>query len=188
MQPLLRGTLAPRGYAVLLRNLHEIYVALEQGLTTHQNSPVLMPLNHASLRRAPRIALDLDALEGRHWPGLPVAPTTDAYARRLRALADTAPALLLAHAYVRYLGDLSGGQQIAKIVRRVLPADKAAATAFYEFPEIADATAFKHEVRASLDALHLSNEQTAAVVAEARWGFQSHATLFDELVPLAGNA
>lgn len=53
----------------------------------------------------------------------------------LETLGATHPGLLLAHAYVRYLGDLSGGQLIAAKIRRVygIPPPPAGGTAFYEF-------------------------------------------------------
>jgi len=185
MRPLLRGTLDPAGYGLLLRNLHEIYVAMEDGLDAHVGLSALTPFAHTGLRRAPRIARDLDSIVGQGWERLPLAPTAQSYAARLVALSASAPSLMLAHAYVRYLGDLSGGQQIARIVRRVLSVEMAGATEFYDFPDIADVDAFKHEVRAALDGVPFTDDDASAVVAEARWGFEAHATLFDELARLA---
>jgi heme oxygenase len=186
MQPLLRGTLAPRGYAVLMRNLYEVYVALERGLDAHAEEPALAAFRHAGLRRSARIASDLDLLSGARWAeSLPVALEARRYVDRLTTVADGQAALLLAHAYVRYFGDLSGGRQIARIVKRVLPADAHDATAFYEFPDIPDADAFKVGMRGALDALALVPDDIDAIVAEARWGFSAHAALFEELAGLA---
>ena len=58
------------------------------------------------------------------------------YAGRIASLsASPEPAPLLAHAYVRYLGDLSGGQVIRRRVARAygLEEDNGAGVAFYEF-------------------------------------------------------
>ncbi len=110
-----------------------------------------------------------------------VAPTTQRYVGRLVELADRHPHLLLAHAYVRYLGDLSGGQHIARIVRRVLPPKLDSAVEFYDFPDLGDLDAFKASVREDLDALAVSDEVVGELVAEARRGFELHATLFNEL-------
>lgn len=73
------------------------------------------------------------------------AEATVIYVRRLLALSRSdvpgAPDLLLSHAYVRYLGDLSGGQHIRRRVEKLFPAGDEASTlrrdtgfAFYEFP------------------------------------------------------
>lgn len=188
MRPLLRGTLAPGDYGLLLRNLHDIYVAMECGLNAHRGLPALAPFAHAGLARAPRIAYDLDVIVGPGWHEVLVAPTTQQYASRLGVISVSNPVLLLAHAYVRYLGDLSGGQQIARCIRRVLPADMTGATAFYEFPDLADLEAFKHGVRAALDAVELPEDVLDGVAAEARWSFHAHAALFNELAVATGIA
>jgi heme oxygenase len=59
-----------------------------------------------------------------------------AYTERLQTLSDSAdPSLLLAHAYVRYLGDLSGGQVIRRRVAEAYAIDieDGSGLKFYEF-------------------------------------------------------
>jgi hypothetical protein len=64
------------------------------------------------------------------------------YVKRLQALSHTSGDLLLSHAYVRYLGDLSGGQHIRKRVEKLFPLDDEVAHTgttpagyeFYDFP------------------------------------------------------
>ena len=63
----------------------------------------------------------------------------------------------------------------------------ASATAFYEFPTIPDPDAFEHGVRNALDAVELSAASLEAVVAEARWAFEAHAALFEELAVTTGH-
>lgn len=65
-----------------------------------------------------------------------------AYVQRIEDLSDSPdPAPLLAHAYVRYLGDLSGGQTIRHILAKAYDLDEAAGTgvAFYAFKELRSA-------------------------------------------------
>lgn len=62
----------------------------------------------------------------------PPLPFT-AYTARLRKLAASEPVALLAHAYVRYLGDLSGGQFIRRRIAKAYDLSDGAGTAFYEF-------------------------------------------------------
>src|SRR5207237_3072297 len=68
-------------------------------------------------------------------------------------------ALPISHAYTRYLGDLSGGQIIKKILARslALPPE---ALSFYEFPEIADIRRFKDAYR---DVLELAGAAMAEI-------------------------
>jgi heme oxygenase (biliverdin-producing, ferredoxin) len=65
----------------------------------------------------------------------PPAPF-NAYTARLRKLGDSEPAALLAHAYVRYLGDLSGGQFIRRRIAKAYGLSDGAGTAFYEFKQL----------------------------------------------------
>ncbi|KAJ9103727.1 hypothetical protein QFC21_002187 [Naganishia friedmannii] len=72
-------------------------------------------------------------------------PALSNFVDHLRQISKERPALLLAHAYVRYLGDLSGGQIVRGKIRRVygLPSatsssTAAKGTAFYEFDIVHD--------------------------------------------------
>ena len=190
MRALLRGEMDRAGYARLLRALHAVYAALERALAEHAARPAVAAVHDPALARAERLACDLDAVAGAGWDdAVPLAAEAGAYAARLARLAADDPDLLVAHAYVRYLGDLSGGQLIAPIVRRALALDGDAGTAFYEFPEIGDLAAYKQRYRAALDALPVDEATAARIVAEARWAFAAHARLFDELdAPAAASA
>ena len=190
MRALLRGEMDRAAYARLLRALHAIYAALERALAANAARPAVAALHDPALARAERLARDLDTVAGAGWDdAVPLAAEARAYAERLMHLAAADADLLVAHAYVRYLGDLSGGQLIAPIVRRALALDGDAGTAFYAFPEIDDVAEYKQRYREALDALPVDEAAAARIVAEARWAFAAHARLFDELdAPAAASA
>ena len=61
------------------------------------------------------------------------------YTARLRQLASGGPEdvqRLLAHAYVRYLGDLSGGQFIKRQLAKVYELEDGEGLSFYEFKQL----------------------------------------------------
>ena len=179
MAGLLRGRLGLQGYCALLRNLQAIYAALEAGLDRHAPDARLW---RPELRRLQALELDLDRLHGGDWRrDEPLTPAARAYGARLTRLAQTEPALLLAHAYLRYLGDLHGGQMLARLVRQQFGLDGAEGTAFYAFGEPPQVEALKSDFRAGLDALALTPQQADAFVAEACEAFRLHQQLFDEL-------
>jgi heme oxygenase len=113
MRDLLRGHASRAGYILLLRNLLPVYQALEDGLARHAGTELIGPLAAFRLARGEAIAGDLAAF-GAH--DLPLLPSARAYAERVSAAAQGDGVRLIAHAYTRYLGDLSGGQ----ILRRLL--------------------------------------------------------------------
>jgi heme oxygenase len=179
MADLLHGRLSREAYCALLRNLQAIYAALEAGLDAH---PADHRLWRPELRRLPALEQDLDDLHTGDWrSGSALAPATRAYVDRLTALARQSPGLLLAHAYLRYLGDLHGGQVLARLIQRQYGLSADGGTAFYAFGESAQVEQLKQDFRAGLDALALAPGEADAFVAEACEAFRLHQQLFDEL-------
>lgn len=135
MRHLLRGQLSRAAYCHLLRNLHALYSSLETELqTAAQAHPVLRELVPQLMRRVPALEQDLLHLQGPGWRhDLPLTHAAQAYVQRLQALGQRQPLLLAAHAYVRYLGDLNGGQMLAGLVARQLQLPPGQGVAFYSF-------------------------------------------------------
>ncbi len=182
MHALLRGQLGRPAYCLLLRNLHAIYITLEAALTQHATHPLLAPLFLPPLFRADALARDLDVLHGVGWQrDLKNQPACETYVQRLRHLRHNDPALLVAHAYVRYLGDLSGGQMLKRIVGDSLQPGPGAGTAFYDFGDQDQTEALTLAFRAGLSALPVDEAQTTRIVAEARSAFELHRDLFRQL-------
>ncbi len=182
MAALLAGRLPQPGYCALLRNLHALYAALELALDARRLDAAIAPLQAADLQRSAALAADLYTLHGPDWAAaLPLLPSAAAYVVRLQTLSDAASPALVAHAYVRYLGDLHGGQVLQRLVRRhyALPGD--AGTRFYDFGPEPEVLALRQRLRAALSALPLNKAEQDSVVAEARWAFQQHQRLFEEL-------
>ena len=108
-------------------------------------------------------------------------PATDAYVNRIRELDASTPDLLLAHAYVRYLGDLSGGQMLRGIVAASMPVPEGRGTAFYEFGDAEQTHALTQAFRNGLARVVADPATVSALAAEARCAFELHSRLFDEL-------
>ncbi|CAN5757631.1 heme oxygenase (biliverdin-producing) [soil metagenome] len=188
MQRFLGSQLNLRGYCLLMRNLEPVYLELEQALERHAGDGAIAPVYMPQLFRTVPIQHDLHALHGNTWPqDFEVLPSSQAYAARLRELSASSPALLPAHAYVRYLGDLSGGQMLRDIVVRSLqlPAQDAA-TSFYEFGPPTEVSRLAQALRAGLNLVARDEAHAKAVVDEAKWAFGMHGLLFNELAQACG--
>lgn len=180
MRQLLRGTISQPAYVDLLRNLAEIYRALERARDAHCDLAALAPFDLRVLRRFDRLEADIDALSTDDRVH-PLRPTTIEYVARLDEIERDSPNLLLSHAYVRYLGDLSGGQILAGIVAKTFSLQGEHGTSFYAFPEIQDMTAYKRDVRDAINAAAGSIISCDDVVREAQAGFALHERIFQEL-------
>lgn len=162
-----------------------IYEALESVLTQqYLDDPLVGVVDDRRLDRCAALHADLDHLVGpdhreRLASGeLPVLPATARYAARLREEHDSE--MILAQHYVRYLGDLSGGQIIARLVSRhyAVPTQS---LSFYAFPGIEKLKPYKDSYRARLDSLDLDAVQEARVVERAIEAFELNRAVFAEL-------
>lgn len=180
MAELLDGKLTATAYADLLLRLRRVYAALEETVTAHHADPIVAAVHDTALERLSAIDADLA-----HWaPGVDAetidSPATAAYVDRIRA-AGAWGGLLLAHHYTRYLGDLSGGQVIGRVLQRTFDLPQDQGISFYAFPEIPKPKPYKDSYRARLDGLGLSADDVARVVDEVRAVFALNQGLFEEL-------
>ena len=181
MPALLRGQLGRDTYGLLLRNLQALYAALESALDRNALSPWVAPVRMPVLYRSQALRDDLVTLAGAGWQALPLAPSMHRYVEHLALQSPARPQLLAAHAYVRYMGDLSGGQVLRSVVARSLDLPEGVGTAFYDFPAVTDLAAAKAQFRSALDHLPVDAAGASAMVDEAIDGFARHVELFEEL-------
>lgn len=180
MPSLLRGTITPHEYVNLLDNLAALYEALEIELDAHRSNAALAGVNWDVLRRLPSLRQDIESLTySTHRAD--VKPATRAYVEHLHALARQSPQLIFAHAYLRYLGDLYGGQIIKRIVIDTFGEGADEAVSFYKFDKIRNMSEFKSEFRDAIDAITPEMADHDAMVAEALRGYEFHAQIFQEL-------
>ncbi len=188
MQSLLHGTADRADYVRYLAALARIYETLEQALSNAQEPDALV--RDPRLYRFPALQDDLEFFTGSRdaESSLAAAPeklqeAIREYQDAIRAAAGQREGLLIAHAYVRYFGDLSGGQILANRIaeRFSLNDDTQRGLQFYQFPQIPDTTAFKADYRRRLDALPLSDAQTQRLVEETRLAFRHNIAIFERL-------
>ncbi len=183
MAALLRGRMDRGAYVALLGNLHAVYDALEHALRRHAGLPAVALFDLAALARTQPLADDMAALAEGPAPDADIVPACRDYLVRIAQLDAAQPELLLAHAYVRYLGDLSGGQMLRRIVQRSMALPDARGSAFYDFGDPAETALLTSRFRAAVDALQVDED---AFVTEATSAFERHCRMFDQLAAAHG--
>lgn len=109
-----------------------------------------------------------------------IVPATRAYADALENLGAESIEFLLAHHYVRYMGDLSGGQIIQRLVQRHYGiADEG--LNFYTFPEIEKPKPYKDGYRNLMDTTDFTREQKDTILAHAADSFELNRAVFVDL-------
>ncbi|HBE17803.1 MAG TPA: heme oxygenase [Cyanobacteria bacterium UBA11149] len=185
MKCFLKGIVEREPFRKLLANLYFVYSTLEEGLEQNQNHPAIAPIYFPELNRKANLERDLEFYYGDNWRAeIAPLPAGEVYVNRLQEIANTNPVLLIAHAYTRYLGDLSGGQALKNIIRSALKLSPDAGTAFYEFEQIPSVEAkrgFKEKYRDALNSLPIDEETIQQIVEEANYAFQLNRDVVHEL-------
>ena len=102
------GQITNQEYAIYLKQQYESYKALESRFDSlDPSSDISFP--DERIKREDNIFKDLLEMDS-NGNGLPILKSTENYCSYIKSCPEN---LLYAHVYVRYLGDLKGGQMIA---------------------------------------------------------------------------
>ncbi len=138
LRELLHGRASRGGYALLLRNLHPVYTVMETLTELHAGDPGVRRIAMHELQRRDALASDLRSLAGEDWEEtLPLLPEAGMYVVQVVTQGRRFPGTLIAHSYVRYLGDLSGGQVLKRLLAKT-PGLGPEALSFYDFGDDVD--------------------------------------------------
>lgn len=181
MADLMQGKGTREDYVALVAQHWFIYDALEDAASRMRHDPVAATFISEKLTRLPALESDLAFLIGDDWQArIAPLPTTRRYAARIREVGATWAGGFVAHHYTRYLGDLSGGLFIGKLMARRFGFDTNG-IGFYLFAEIADPKAFKDVYREQLDAAPWDDAEKARVIDEVLAAYRFNTELFADL-------
>ncbi|MFK0042068.1 heme oxygenase (biliverdin-producing) [Paenarthrobacter sp. NPDC090517] len=183
---LLAGRMEASQVAAMLLQNYVIYRALESALEVNPD-PRLAPFADPALMRVPALQKDLAVHYGDDWElrltagELHVTPGAQAYADELDALGPDSVTYLIAHHYVRYLGDLSGGQIISALVQRHYGLSPQGLN-FYVFDSIGKIKPYKDSYRSHLDEADFSDTEKQEILHHAEVAFETNRQVFVDLM------
>lgn len=164
--------------------LYYTYLAMEEEIDKNKDHPQFAPLYFPNeLHRRQALAQDLEYFYGEDWQSqISCSPATQRYMERIREIGSEDPVLLVAHAYTRYMGDLSGGQVLKKVAQRALKLPSTGeGVFFYQFDSIHSNKEFKQLYRSRMNELELDASTKDQLVQEAVRAFQFNMEVFREL-------
>ncbi|NEP58060.1 MAG: heme oxygenase (biliverdin-producing) [Symploca sp. SIO2G7] len=183
----LKGIVKKEFFRKQIASLYFVYSTLEEEIQRHRHHPVVSLIYFPELERKAKLAEDLAFYYGENWQEEIVASEeSKAYMARIQEVANTEPALLVAHAYVRYMGDLSGGQSLKNIARSAMSLPPDVGTGLHEFEQIPTPEAkraFKGKYRDALNSLPVDDTLAQKIVDEANNAFTLNRNLAYELEP-----
>ncbi|MCS3844314.1 heme oxygenase (biliverdin-producing) [Microbacterium sp. AK031] len=181
MSDLLKGEGSREDYIALVAQHYFIYEALEGVGERMRKEPVAAVFISDKLTRLPALEADLEFLIGPDWRStITPLPTTQRYVDRINEVGSTWVGGFVAHHYTRYLGDLSGGIFIGRVMQRRFGFETNG-VGFYLFDDIADPNAFKDVYREQLDAAPWDDAERERVIDEVLLAYQFNTDLFLDL-------
>ncbi|AFZ50624.1 biliverdin-producing heme oxygenase [Dactylococcopsis salina] len=185
MKCFLKGVMEKKPFSELIADLYFVYATLEAEMFRHREHSVVGKIYFPELERKQKLEEDLAFYFGENWQEKIVAsPAGKVYVDRIKKVSQTQPECLVAHAYVRYLGDLSGGQGLRKIARSAMDLPPDQGTGLHEFDALPNAEAkreFKEKYRNALNSIVVDEETQKAIIEEANYVFKLNRDVFHEL-------
>jgi heme oxygenase len=182
MHDLMTGKGTREDYVALVAQHYFVYEALESAAARFAEDAEARPFLSDQLTRMPALETDLTFLLGDDWRDqISPVPTTERYVTRIREIeAEGWAGGFVAHHYTRYLGDLSGGQAIGRLMKRHFGFETNGIL-FYLFDQIADPKAFKETYREQLDAAGWDAVERERVIDEVLYAYRLNTELFEDL-------
>jgi len=181
MSDLLKGTLPESAYVSLLVQQWFVYRALEDAGRALEDDPVAAPFLDDKLLRMAQLEADLRFHLGDDFADkISPLPSTERYADRITEISGQWSPGFVAHHYLRYMGDLSGGQIIRRLMERAYGYDTDGVR-FYIFDQIPKTKPYKDDYRAHMDALDLDEPGKQRFIAEVAAAFRFNRDMFADL-------
>ncbi|XP_004706285.1 heme oxygenase 2 [Echinops telfairi] len=165
----LKGNIKKELFKLATTALYFTYSALEEEMDRNKDHPAFSPLYFpVELHRKAALIKDMVYFFGENWEEqVQCSKAAQKYVDRIHHVGQHEPELLVAHAYTRYMGDLSGGQVLKKVAQRALKLPITGEGAqFYMFENVDNAQQFKQLYRARMNALDLDLKTKERVVQE----------------------
>lgn len=175
---LMAGSLSVRAYVDYLAVLAPVYGELERQLRATKDEASIALFDHRRLDRYDRIRSDLRGF-GQDVETSSPGQATIHYVEAVTSAAQI-PQRLIAHHYTRYLGDLAGGQVIARCMAQYYDIPDALLT-FYDFSDLGDVVHYRRRYKSLLDLVPWSTDEKQQFIDEVSTAFELNSALFDEL-------
>uniref|UniRef100_I3NBJ1 heme oxygenase (biliverdin-producing) n=1 Tax=Ictidomys tridecemlineatus TaxID=43179 RepID=I3NBJ1_ICTTR len=166
----LKGNIKKELFKLATTALYFTYSALGEEMHRHKDHPAFAHLYFPTeLHRKEALTKDMEYFFGGNWEELvKCSEAAQKYVERIHSIGQNEPELLVAHAYTRYMGDLSGGQVLKKVAQPALKLPSTGeGTQFYLFEHVDNAQQFKQSYRSRMNALDLNLKTKERIVEEA---------------------
>lgn len=180
-----KGNLDRDAVAELTLRYFHIYSALEAAVRRAAKHPAVALIFDPRLERVDALTEDLTALTGAAWRNEAPLAATQRYVSELEQLGPEDGPEVVAHHYVRYLGDIAGGQVLARVFRNEYGVSEDALH-FYDFSTVGKIPPYRAKYKAALDNMNLTGNEQTRLIDTAEHVFVLNQAVFTDLAALRG--
>lgn len=169
---ILRRQVSRQAYILYIRNLYPIYAELERAANPSIDKFKITPFLNIRIKRSEALFQDLSNLSGNNdWHDLPLLQSSLDYHAHIEYLRKHNPISLLGHIYVRYLGDMNGGQVLHRLLSETLALSDEALN-FYQYPDIHEISSFRQAYRDLFNSVKLNTLERKDIIETAIKAFK----------------
>jgi heme oxygenase len=179
---IMSGAWSHLGFVEWQRALHPIYVSLEDIMKKNRKDPNLHMFDHRKLDRSQKIFNDLAYYGVDPTKDPSPLPSVKEYVAKVEDAGSQAQRIMAYH-YTRYMGDMIGGQVIARTLMEKYDMPKEALSC-YDFSDVGDLYHYRKTYKTLLDLVPWSDEERRAFIEETKVAYEINAVLFSELYEL----
>lgn len=176
---IMSGEWSPLAFVEWQRALYPVYNTLETVLRKNRKDPILSIFDHRKLDRSERILHDLSTYNVDPVLDPSPLPCVQDYVACVADTDGSTPRVLAYH-YTRYMGDMIGGQVIARSMKEKYGMSEDSLTC-YDFSELGDLHHYRKNYKILIELLPWSDEEREQFVDEIKTAYKINAVLFEQL-------
>lgn len=176
---IMSGEWSPLAFVEWQRALYPVYNTLETVLKKNRKDPILSIFDHRKLDRSERILHDLSTYNVDPVLDPSPLPCVQDYVACVADTDGSTPRVLAYH-YTRYMGDMIGGQVIARSMKEKYGMSEDSLTC-YDFSELGDLHHYRKNYKILIELLPWSDEEREQFVDEIKTAYKINAVLFEQL-------
>lgn len=176
---IMSGEWSPLAFVEWQRALYPVYNTLETVLKKNRKDPILSIFDHRKLDRSERILHDLATYGVDPVLDPSPLPCVQDYVACVADTDGSTPRVLAYH-YTRYMGDMIGGQVIARSMKEKYGMSDDSLTC-YDFKELGDLHHYRKNYKILIELLPWSDEEREQFVDEIKTAYKINAVLFEQL-------
>lgn len=185
------GKITKNIFGIFVAQQYFIYQQLEETSKNLTNYPKIAQFLDPALLRTQALTADMkfftETTSTDFFKDYVPLDATQRYVQRIKDVEKLAPISFVAHHYLRYMGDLAGGQALRAIAKREYNFSDEQGLQFYNYKDIVKSKTYRDNYRNKLNTTAWEETEENQIVAEILLVYKLNTMVFEQLDKLSKN-